>query len=355
MNRPVLWVSTSLDTKGGVASAVRALQQTQLWDRWAVHHIATHKDGSVAVRMVAFARGAVSFLLWLSVRRPRLVHLHSASYGSFARKSLLAWVCYAVRVPVVIHVHGGGFAAFFQRSPGLVRRYISATLERAAAVVALGDVWARRLADIAPSARITVVPNGVRGREAVRQPAPGEPVTVLFLGAVIEDKGVFGLIDAWSEVLQSMQGGVRPRLVIAGGGDLERARACAAALDLDSEVELLGWVDPEHVDDLLSASQILVLPSRAEGQPMAVLEAMAAGLCVVVTPVGGVPDLVDQSCAIMVPVDDGPALAAALTDVVAHVEKRVRLGTAARARVREHFDSEAVAARLDALYGTVAK
>jgi hypothetical protein len=111
-----LWVSTDLDTRGGIASCVRTLRDTPLWDTWAVEHIATHRDGSVPARILAFARGLVTFLVALALRRPALVHLHTASYGSFARKATLAWIAVLARVPVVLHVHGAEFGVFFERA-----------------------------------------------------------------------------------------------------------------------------------------------------------------------------------------------------------------------------------------------
>jgi glycosyltransferase involved in cell wall biosynthesis len=87
---------------------------------------------------------------------------------------------------------------------------------------------------------------------------------------------------------------------------------------------------------------------------MAVLEAMAAGLCVVVTPVGGVPDVVGD-CAVEVAVDDGVGLAAALRQVVGDRELRVRLGRAGRDRVEQLFDLDQVWRRVDEIYRETAR
>ena len=102
-------------------------------------------------------------------------------------------------------------------------------------------------------------------------------------------------------------------------------------------------------------NEVLVLPSRSEGQPMAVLEAMAHGLCVVVTDVGGISDMVDVSCGVFVPVDDSHALAAALGAVITDHARRERLGAAALQRVRERFDAEVAWRTIDAIYEEVAR
>jgi hypothetical protein len=80
-----LWVSTSTETKGGVASYVRTMQHTRLWSDWNVRHVATHRDGSTADKIVAFAVGVLRFVVELIRFRPTVIHLHSSSRGSFIR------------------------------------------------------------------------------------------------------------------------------------------------------------------------------------------------------------------------------------------------------------------------------
>jgi glycosyltransferase involved in cell wall biosynthesis len=347
--RRVLWVSTSTDTRGGVATFVRTMQGTPLWDRWRIRHVATHRNGSPAARVAAFVIGLGSFVRELVLRRPAVVHLHTASYGSFARKSALAWLSRAAGVAVVVHVHGGAFGDFYARSPRLVQHYVRATLTSADRVIGLGDRWAAVLQRIAPDARLAVVPNAVRPRTPVAQPERGLPVHVLFVGEVTEDKGAFLLLDAWRRL---SDGSAPPRadLVVVGPGAVDRARRRTEELGLVRQVRFTGWITPDEVERLLVCSHVLVLPSRMEGQPMAVLEAMAHGLCVVATEVGGIPDLVDEECGVLVPKDDVDALAAALRDVVINSVRRRRLGARALARVRERFDVDVTWRELDALY-----
>lgn len=351
----MLWVSTSLETRGGISTFVRTMQQTPLWDLWGIHHVATHCEGGVLRRLVAFTVGAQSVVWELAVRQPDVVHLHMASYGSFARKSLLAWAATLARVPVVIHIHGGEFHTFFARSPRFVQVYIRSTLNVAVAVIALGERWAVRLQQIAPRAEITVVANAVRSHSPVLQRAVGEPVRVIFLGDLSESKGAFLLLEAWRGLMDELGNQVSAELLLAGAGDVERARRQVERLGMQQAVQVLGWVEPSRVQALLAASQVLVLPSRNEGQPMAVLEAMAHGLCLVVTDVGGLPDLVDPSCGILVPVDDRAALTRALREVITDDDARASLGAHAFRRVKERFDVDVNWHVLDAIYAKAAR
>ncbi len=346
-----LWVSTSLVTRGGMSTFVRTVQGTPLWGSWKITHVATHRDGSKPTRIVAFMAGTVAFVRTLVTKRPDLVHIHTSSYGSFVRKAALTWLASAVALPVVLHIHGSEFGVFYERSPRVFQLIIRATLHRAAAVVALGERWGDRLHGIAPDARVVVIPNAVHLDRAIVQPRDGEPVHVVFLGRIGDRKGTFTLLEAWALLAPTAPAA---RLTIAGDGEVDRARDEIARLGLAASVEVLNWLTPERTHTLLRSAHVLALPSRDEGQPMAVLEAMASGLCVVAGNAGGIPDIIDDGVTgLLVPPSDVPALAAALCSVLTDHDARARLARAAHERACRDFDVEVVWKRLDALYQEV--
>jgi glycosyltransferase involved in cell wall biosynthesis len=246
-------------------------------------------------------------------------------------------------------VHSGEFDRFFANAPGLVRLLIRATLERADTVIALGDKWADRLRDIAPRARIVVVPNAIRPDSPVEHQTSG-PVHVVFLGRVGDSKGTFTLLDSWAKMLADSGATVQARLTIAGDGEIDRARDRVAALGVGASVYVRGWIANTTVPELLASAQILVLPSQNEGQPMSILEAMAKGVCVVASNVGGIPELLDETCGVLVNPDDVTELADAITYVVTDHDARARFGAHALQRVQNEFDADVVSRRFDELY-----
>ena len=349
--RRVLYVSTSLQTRGGIASYVRMLRGTELWARWSVRHVATHRDGSAVLKIAAFTAALPRYLAELLLRRPDLVHVHMSSYGSFARKALLCWIARALRVPVLLHVHGSEFDRFHDQLPRPGRALVRATLEHSAVVVALGQVWAERLGAIAPAARVVVVPNGVRVPPPRLRAGDGPP-RVVFLGEIGERKGAFILLEAWAKLAAEpdVLGGAR--LTLAGDREVARAEVAASELGIAGSVEVRQWLSPAQVDRLLDAAAVLVLPSRSEGQPMAVLEAMAHGLPVIASAVGGIPELLDDGrCGLLVAPSDVDSLVEALRKLLTEPDTRARLGAEARRRVLAEFDIDVVWRRFDALYG----
>lgn len=343
-----LWVSTALGTRGGVASSVRTLARSPLRTVWSARHIATHRDGPASAKIAAFGWGAIKFVVILLIDRPDVVHLHAASYGSFVRKATLAALARLVGVPVVLHVHGAEFHTFHERSPRVVQSWIRSTLNASAVVLALGDRWADRLRTIAPAAPVVVVPNAVIPVAPAGEPADGEPVHVVFLGEIGNRKGAFTLIDAWAEV--SADAALPARLTIAGAGEFARAERRIAELGLAASVDLRHWLGPGEVAELLRSAQLLCLPSRDEGQPMAVLEAMANGLCVVASDVGGIPDLLAEDSGVLIKPDDVDALAGALRSLIDDPAERAEIGARAFRRASAVFDIDVVWRRIDVLY-----
>ena len=198
-------------------------------------------------------------------------------------------------------------------------------------------------------ARLAVLPNALPLPAA---PAPALPAArIVFLGRLTVDKGAPELLAALAGPALAGAGWTA---VLAGPGDLAGWRQRAAALGLADRVTFPGWLDPDAAGRLLAASDVSVLPSHVEGMPMAVLEGLAHGHAVVATPVGEVPDLVEDGVTgLLVPVGDAGALAAALARVVADAGLRHRLGAAGRARAAERFDVRDYAPRLAALYERV--
>ena len=149
---------------------------------------------------------------------------------------------------------------------------------------------------------------------------------VLAVGRLAAQKGFDVLLDAagrWRDLDPA------PLLAIAGDGPLAgELRARAASLGVDAV--FLGHRD--DVADLLAAAAVFVLPSRWEGQPLVVQEALRAGAAIVATRVGGIPDLVGDDAALLVPPGDAPGLAAAVRSVLTDAALASRLRTAASRR-----------------------
>jgi glycosyltransferase involved in cell wall biosynthesis len=347
----ILMVGTALEGKGGVAAVVSVLRQHGLFERERVRYVATHHEGSKAAKAKGALGGFWQTLLACFSQRPSVVHVHAASRASFVRKSIVLLIARMAGCKTIFHLHGGGFRQFATVEAGaLMRRWIRHTLEASSVVITLSNGWAGFVRGFAPKARVAVLPNSVPlpGASAV-QP---ESARILFLGRLEEAKGVFELLGAGARLLEKFPD---LRLVFGGEGDAAALRRRAAELGMGDRIECLGWVGPEERDAQLARAAVFCLPSHAEGLPMAMLEAMAAGRAVVASSVGGIPEtIVDGDNGLLVPPRDEPALAARLAQVLGDEALRTRLAQRARATIAQHYSTEVVCGQLSALYRELA-
>ena len=173
-------------------------------------------------------------------------------------------------------------------------------------------------------AKLAAVPNGI----AAATPATGDGRAILFIGRLTTAKGVNFLIEAMRECPGES-------LTVVGDGP-ERQRLEELATGLPN-VRFAGAVPRAEVDRLLSSARLLVQPSLQEGQPNTVMEAMAKGVPVVATRVGGVPDLVrDGVTGFLVEPGDVPALAARIRELMGDAALWTKMSNASLEEIRRY-------------------
>jgi glycosyltransferase involved in cell wall biosynthesis len=182
--------------------------------------------------------------------------------------------------------------------------------------------------------------------------AASDVVTVGFAARLEVLKGPLVLLDAWSVLHARFPDAI---LKVAGAGEDEIAiRERAAALHLGPSCVFSGtYAGLEEKTAFLDSLDLFVLPSFTEGTPNSLIEAMAHGLPVVTTRVGGIPDVVTPNCGLLVPPGDVGALATALARLVADAVLRGRMGHAARKRYEARYTPAVVTPQLLEMYRVV--
>lgn len=344
----ILMFGPSLGYPGGMTEVVRCYSAAGVFDLWPLRYISTYagREFSSKLRPWALALGTV--LLRLAQRRVALLHVHSAAYGSFWRKSALCALALAFRVPYVVHLHDGRLADFYRQGCNrLAKAWLRAVLRKAARVVVLSPHWGEVVRRIEPAARTTVIGNPVRV-PAVVPPLERRSRQVLFLGWLQEAKGVLDLVRAMPLVLRAVPGA---SFVLAGSGETDSIARLARSLGVEHALRMPGWVDGAEKEELLRRAEVFVLPSYYEGLPVGLLEAMACGVPVIATRVGGIPDVIeDRVNGLLVEPGEPQALARALVAVLTDEALRRRLREAAHKSVFRRYSEDCVIADLQALY-----
>jgi len=338
----------------GVAVAVDTLLRSRLTDEFEVAHLdLADRRGIAHVNrpdwrdVLLFLRQWLRLLRLLATRRPHLVYLSlSQTTIGFLRDSFFIWPSLMWGADVVAHLHAGAFRDWYDGCWAPMRWYVRAVLGRVSKMIVLGETLRSIFAGLLPDDRLAVVPNGVEvapeggPRSAQR---PGQPVRMLHLTTLNRMKGTLILLAAIPTVLSHRRD---VEFVFAGSWSHEFHRQTAewyiARHRLNPFVRFLGQVTGPDKQACLRAADIFVFPGiQQEGQPLVVLEAMAAGLPIIFTNQGCLREtVVDGECGIETYTEDPYDLARRLCFMLEHPEIRRRLGESARRRCRQLFSRE---------------
>jgi glycosyltransferase involved in cell wall biosynthesis len=312
-------------------------------ERVRVHEIQPHREPALAD-----ARSLATLLRLAG--RVDVVHGHSAKAGFLVR---LAAMLRGRRGATVFTPHGwswwaadGAEARLYLQLERLAARWCRSIVTISGAERAAGLA-----ARVGRPAQYRVIPNGIDLERFGRPPEP-VPGRVVFVTRLDPPKRVDLAVRALAEVRGTFP---EAELQLVGDGSRRaEAERLVAALGVGDAVRFLGV--REDVPDILSRASCAVLASDYEGCPFAVLEAMAAGVPVVATAVGGLPELLEHGrTGLLVPPGDAAALAAALRQLLADPQRARRIGEAARAEARRRFSHERMIADLVDLYEEVAE
>ena len=357
----VVQVGPDLDVKGGVSQVIRLILDSPP-DTVTVSHLPTlpqklavshyprwrpeyyMKSFGIVAHLLRTIRGLDALC-----SSTDLFHIHVSVYGSTLRKYLISKRLHRQEAPFLLHNHGADYHIFYAHLPPLLKSKVHQMFLWAKGTIALSERWRifhQQLVAI-PTYPIWVLPNPVNlPRETCDQCSPA--LRVLYLGRFDARKGGARVIRALATLPDSVRS--RVFLHMAGDGEVNATRKLAHELGLGAQVEVRDWIGGEEKQCWFRVTNSFILPSREEGLPMAMLEAMAWGKALIVSPVGGIPEFVTDGVeGFLVPPDDIDAIADAIRKLAENPDLRVQMGTAARKRV-EPLDIQNYRVRLGEIY-----
>ncbi len=340
----------------GVSTHLNQLFESELGDFFCLRQYQVGSEGRAETRVDTLLRIVISpFALAARLLRdgPGIVHINATLSGKgYWRDLAYMIVAKLLRRRVIFQVHGGPFAqSFFARTrvpPALLRF----TLSFADVVVLLSTHHMKAYQEFAPNACLEMISYGVEVPDVdlrfERYASPG-PLQIVYVGRLVPEKGLFELVEAL-RILRARR--VEVRMAFVGSGPLERAlRSAVVDAGLDDRVEVRAPVFGAAKHELWSRAHVLAMPTHWEGLPLALLESMAAGCVPVITPVGGIPDVVqDHVQGILVSPRDPAGLADALQELHEDREAVWRMAIAGRERLVERYSRSRLAADFRRLY-----
>jgi len=281
---------------GGISAVV------QYWSKYfdALQYYPTFKEGSSLSKLCIFG-GSVA-RLWFKIRfdkKVRILHAHTAAGTDFKRTSLVVKMAKKAGLKVVLHSHASSFKDFFASSSATEKCKILDVLKMADVLIVLSKSWKEYFTEIGvPVGKILILHN------IAAYPTPKDveknenKVRLLFMGEIGERKGVFDLLRAISDHKQELEDKIELR--IGGNKHEEKLMSVINRNCLQGFVKFDGFVTGEKKIDLFNWANVFVLPSFNEGLPISILEAMSYKMPIISTPVGGIPEVVDESNGVLV-------------------------------------------------------
>jgi glycosyltransferase involved in cell wall biosynthesis len=361
MNRPVVLIlGPHRAAVSGVSTHLNLLLESPLADDFELVHFQVGSEGrdeGILGRLLRLAVSPFALAATIVFRHVSIVHLNtSLNTRAYWRDLAYLLIAKAFGARVVYQVHGGALPRKFFPSSRLLTGLLRWSLQLPERVVVLAQCELEAYRQFVPEQHVVAIPNGIDCRPYSAVPTVrshlGRPLRLLYVGRVAREKGLY-------ETLQGMrlghELGVDARLVIAGSGAEEvRLKRYAQALGIAPRVTFVGPVFGADKVKLLAGADVMLLPSYSEGLPYALLEGMAAGIPVIATPVGAIPDVVAEGIhGHLVPPRDGKAIAEALALLGGDRERLSWMSRACRRRILAAFSIERVAAELSMHYAQV--
>lgn len=330
----VLMLGPSLASHGGMATVEKQLVERLLGEGIHVEFLSTYEDAGI-VRKAYVALKAL-FQFWRGLQTFDILHVHMASRASYERKAI--FIRHALRKgkQVIIHHHGGEFGLWFDEELSEAKRNeVRSLFSKVDAVIVLSEEWLDWFdsKDFCTKS-FFVMHNAVQIPS--KKCSPFSQQDVLFLGRLDENKSPDVLLRASKKMLSEHPDS---KLIFAGDGQIVRYESLAKKLNIENRCEFLGWIGKEDKESLFERVGVYCLPSKNEGMPMSVLEAMAHGIPVISTPVGGVPQIIrDGENGYLMPIDNVDCLSGLLCQLMSSNNLRANIGAAGRMTVMERFN-----------------
>lgn len=292
--------------------------------------------------------------------QPDIVHVHTCSYFGFIRSGLLLFLAKPFRCRRILHLHNA-IDVFYKENKDnwFFGRLIFWSLNQASEYVVLSENlqnWVK----VNLGKQTTVVWNACHSEKYLPQendqalfinnfPQAENKIVVILIGGLYQHKGAFDLLKVISDL--SPEELEKFLFILPGKGDRSKAETFIAEKQLHNYVSLPGMVTEEVKDNLIRNSDIFTLPSYAEGQPIAILEAMSASLPIITSDVGSISEVVEHNTSgFIIKPGDLESLKKYILILANNSELRNSMGKTARTRIDERHDIKRLFEAISNLY-----
>lgn len=270
-----------------------------------LQYFPTCKDGSNFTRLIIFAKSVLSLRKTLRNNKAiKILHIHTAAGADIIRTTIMVDIAKKYGLKVIIHSHSSMLKDYYNSVDDKKKAKIREMFNKADILVVLSESWRNYFRGLGiPDEKIVILHNITAYPTIVPATKNENKVRLLFMGEIGPRKGVFDLLKSIGNHREELKDKIELRI---GGNKMEdKLMATIHEYGLESFVHFEGFVANEKKIELLNWANVFVLPSHNEGLPISILEAMSYKMPIISTPVGGIPEVVDESNGVLVtPGDD---------------------------------------------------
>lgn len=338
----ILQIGPSLEDKGGMVTMMEQIVTSKLKDKYHIIHLQTYIVGD---KYRLFIKAIGKFILYAIKYNIQVVHIHTASKGSFYRKSIFIKLSKIAKAKIILHAHGAGFQEFYKQSKR--KKYIRKTLKNVDKLIVLSNSWKEFYKTLIEENKIEVIYNSIDIPENIEKKKTNETQGI-FLGRLGKRKGIYDLIDTVENLVKEEY---EFKITIAGDGEIEEVKKIIHEKKLEKYFDVVGWISKEQREKLFEKAEFLILPSYHEGLPMAILEAMSRKIAVISTYVGGIPEVIkNEENGLLSNPGDLKALANHLRIVLKDKEKARNIANKGYETVKKQFNKVDLIHKIDEIY-----
>lgn len=346
-------VGPSPFARGGISAVVQSYLASTLVERVRLKYLATNVDGNKFRKALAAVKAFVMFPFICLFFRPDLVHIHFAEDTSCYRKAVILFLAKLMRKKVVGHCHAANFDKFHDAS-FVNRILLTRFLNNLDMIIVLSTSWQRLVLTYTENRKTVILYNPVN--YAIFQDSrPWEHdssvMTILFAGRIGARKGTFDILNAIPAIITQFPD---VRFIFAGDGEVKKVTEIAKKMGIQDNTFFPGWISGAEKYRFFMDADIYLLPSYEEGIPVSILEAMAAGLPIITTAIGGIPDAVEDGVnGYFVSPGDSGAIARKTIQLLGAPALRKEIGLNNKNKIKEIFDINGIVEQLLTVYGSL--
>jgi len=347
MRYKIYFVGPSLNTQGGISSVLKLYKEKL--KGLDMSFLGSYSGKNRLRDLCCFIYTLIMTFFICMTDKKAIFHINTASNGSYFRKSIITRLCLLFGRKVILHIHGGGFIDFIENSKPKKKKAIITLLGRVHHIIVLSDFWLESYKKYLDADKISVLYNPCGIIDKTYRPRSNIKTRIIFVGTLCKDKGVYDLIQSIRSLDKNSY-----ILELYGNGEVEQVRSLVKTYALTDKIHVYNWISRSELYNVYESSDILILPSYAEGMPMSILEAMGKGLPVIATNVGGIPDtIVDGYNGYIVSPGDINALRDKINLLISDKHLREHMGKASLELATARYSMDEISTNLKNIYNSV--